>query len=132
MRKLILLFTLIFFFFFFGKVKDKIIDGKKTVIYSIIEKEAVFSKGNAEFQRLIAENFRLKKIRANSLITCEIKFIVERDGTLSNITATGENESFNKEAIRAVTKIKEKCIPATINVQAVRERFKIPLTINFE
>ena len=132
MRKLILLFTLIFSGFVFGQVKDTIIDGKKTVIYSSIEKEAVFSKGNAEFQRLIAENFRLKKIRANSLITCEIKFIVERDGTLSNITATGENESFNKEAIRAVTKIKEKWIPATISGQAVSERFKIPLTINFE
>ena len=132
MRKLILLFTLIFSGFVFGQVKDTIIDGEKVEIYSSIEKEAVFSKGNAEFQRLIAENFRLKKIRACSLITCEIKFIVERDGTLSNITATGENESFNKEAIRAVTKIKEKWIPATINGQAVRERFKIPLTINFE
>ena len=132
MRKLIVLFILVFSGFVFGQVKDTIIDGEKVEIYSSIEKEAVFSKGNAEFQRLIAENFRLKKIRANSLITCEIKFIVERDGTLSNITATGENESFNKEAIRAVTKIKEKWIPATINGQAVRERFKIPLTINFE
>ena len=132
MKKLIYLIAVIFSSLIFGQVKDTIIDGKKTVIYSSIEKEAVFSKGNAEFQRLIAENFRLKKIRANSLITCEIKFIVERDGTLNNITATGENESFNKEAIRAVTKIKEKWIPATINGQAVRERFKIPLTINFE
>ena len=132
MRKLIVLFILVFSGFVFGQVKDTIIDGEKVEIYSSIEKEAVFSKGNAEFQRLIAENFRLKKIRANSLITCEIKFIVERDGTLNNITATGENESFNKEAIRAVTKIKEKWIPATINGQAVSERFKIPLTINFE
>ena len=132
MKKLIYLIAVIFSSLIFGQVKDTIIDGKKAVIYSSIEKEAVFSKGNAEFQRLIAENFRLKKIRANSLITCEIKFIVERDGKLSNITATGENESFNKEAIRAVTKIKEKWIPATINGQAVRERFKIPLTINFE
>ena len=132
MKKLIYLIAVIFSSLIFGQVKDTIIDGKKTVIYSSIEKEAVFSKGNAEFQRLIAENFRLKKIRANSLITCEIKFIVEKDGTLSNITAIGENESFNKEAIRAVTKIKEKWIPATINGQAVSERFKIPLTINFE
>ena len=132
MKKLIYLIAVIFSSLIFGQVKDTIIDGEKTVIYSSIEKEAVFSKGNAEFQRLIAENFRLKKIRANSLITCEIKFIVEKDGTLSNITATGENESFNKEAIRAVTKIKEKWIPATINGQAVSERFKIPLTINFE
>lgn len=130
--KLIAFLTLIFSSFVFGQVKDTIIDGKKTEIYSSIEKEAVFSKGSAEFQRLIAENFRLKKIRATSLISCEMNFIVERDGTLSNITATGDNESFNKEAIRAVTKIKEKWIPATINGQSVRQRFKVPLTINFE
>ena len=72
MNKFIIIFTLILNSFVFGQVKDTIIDGKKTVIYSSIEKEAVFSKGNTEFQRLIAENFRLKKIRANSLITCEI------------------------------------------------------------
>ena len=61
MNKFIIIFTLIFSGFVFGQVKDTIIDGKKTVIYSSIENEAVFSKGNAEFQRLIAENFRLKK-----------------------------------------------------------------------
>jgi hypothetical protein len=62
MRKLIYLIAVIFSSLIFGQVKDTIIDGKKTVIYSSIEKEAVFSKGNAEFQRLIAENFRLKKL----------------------------------------------------------------------
>lgn len=132
MKQFIALLSIIFSGIIFGQVKDTIIDGKKVEIYSSVEKEAVFSKGNAEFQRLIAENFRLKKIKANTLITSEIKFIVEKDGTLSNITATGDNESFNKEAIRAVTKIKEKWIPATINGKVVRERFKVPLTINFE
>ena len=132
MRKLILLFTLVFSGFVFGQVKDTIIDGKKTVIYSSIEKEAVFSKGNAEFQRLIAENFRLKKIRANSLITCEIKFIVEKDGTLSNITATGENESFNKEAERTLKSIKTKYAPAKVNNLVVRHILRMPLSMNFK
>lgn len=132
MKKFIFIIPFMFSGFVFGQVRDTIIDGKKVEIYYSKEKEAFFSKGNAEFQRLVAENFRLKKIKANSLITCEIKFIVERDGTLSNITATGENENFNKEATRAVSKIKEKWIPATINDKPVRMRFKIPLTINFE
>lgn len=42
MNKFIIIFTLIFSGFVFGQVKDTIIDGKKTVIYSSIEKEAVF------------------------------------------------------------------------------------------
>ena len=104
----------------------------KNLILTVLTFLTFISCATVPSKSLNAENFRLKKIRANSLITCEIKFIVEKDGTLSNITAIGENESFNKEAIRAVTKIKEKWIPATINGQAVSERFKIPLTINFE
>lgn len=132
MKKLILFFAVIFSGLVLSQVRDIIIDGKKVEFYQNIDREAVFSKGNARFQRLIAENFRLNKIRANSLITCDINFIVEKDGTLSNITATGDNESFNKEAIRAVSKIKEKWIPATINDTVVRQRFRVPLTINFE
>lgn len=132
MKKLILFFAVIFSGFVFGQVRDTIINGKKEEIYYSIDKEAVFPKGNDEFQRLVAKNFRLKKVRANTLIKCEIKFIVERDGTLSNISAIGDNESFNKEAIRAVSKIKEKWFPATINNTPVRMRFKVPLTINFE
>ena len=132
MKKLILFFAVIFSGLVLSQVRDTIIDGKKVEFYQNIDREAVFSKGNARFQRLIAENFRLNKIRANSLITCDINFIVEKDGTLSNITATGDNESFNKEAIRAISKIKEKWIPATINDTVVRQRFRVPLTINFE
>ena len=50
MNKFIIIFTLIFSGFVFGQVKDTIIDGKKTVIYSSIEKEAVFSKVMPSFK----------------------------------------------------------------------------------
>ena len=43
MNKFIIIFTLILNSFVIGQVKDTIIDGKKTVIYSSIENEAVFS-----------------------------------------------------------------------------------------
>ena len=48
--------------------------------------------------------------------------LLERDGTLSNITATGENES-HKEAIRGLPKLK-KMDSATINGQAVEKDLK--------
>lgn len=50
MNKFIIIFTLILNSFVFGQVKDTIIDGKKTVIYSSIEKEAVFSKVMPSFK----------------------------------------------------------------------------------
>ena len=62
---------------------------------------------------------------------CELKFIIDRDGSITNVTANGTNESFNKEAIRAITKIKTKWIPAKINGELVRYRFRIPLNLDF-
>ena len=134
MRKLILLFTLIFSGFVFGQVKDTIIDGKKVEIYYNIDRDAEFPEGFEVFKKLIMENFDTSKVKykKKGRIFTVIVFVVQKDGSLADFSVSGENKQFNKEAIRAVTKIKEKWIPATINGQAVRERFKIPLTINFE
>lgn len=49
-----------------------------------------------------------------------------------DIKAIGSNESFNKEGIRAISKIKQKWIPAEINGQKVPYRFKIPLAVRFD
>ena len=43
-----------------------------------------------------------------------VKFIVEPDGSLSNISAKGENQSFNEEIERAVKSIQTKWIPAEV------------------
>lgn len=132
MKKLILLFTLIFSGFVFGQVKDTIIDGKKVEIYSSIEKVAVFPKGNNEFRNMISKNFRMENIIGTENIHSEVTFIIAKDGSITDIKATGNNESFNKEAVFAVSMIKEKWIPAEINGQKVRYRIKIPLDIHFE
>ena len=100
----------------------------------MIDTEPSFPGGMSAFRKEFSQNFNtfaLEKTDGGTLKTV-VYYVVEVDGSILYVKAIGENESFNKEAIRAVTKIKEKWIPATINGQAVRERFKIPLTINFE
>lgn len=96
------------------------------------EKVAIFPQGAETFKRMIEDNFRIKKVKSDSLATCMVKFIIERDGSISNISAEGENNSFNKEAIRAISKIQDKWIPAEINCQKVRYRFKVPLTFSYK
>ena len=99
---------------------------------TITEKIAEFPDGGAtKFRQLIAENFREKKVQGQGKEFCEIAFVIERDGSLSNIKANGTNDSFNKEAIRAISKIKTKWIPAKINGELVRYRFRIPLNLDF-
>ena len=96
------------------------------------EKIASFPKGTHAFIKMLNDNLRYRKIISNlKKETCEITFVVDKEGSLINIQATGSNESFNKEAIRAFSKIKEKWIPSEINGEKVAYKFRLPLTINF-
>jgi len=62
-------------------------------------------------------------------MSCELVFIIDKTGSITDIKATGNNQSFNEEVIRSASKIKEKWIPAEINGQKVLYRIKIPLHI---
>lgn len=73
----------------------------------------------------------MESIKSEKNIVCEITFIVERDGSVSTIKASGDDESFNTEALIAVSKIEEKWIPAEINGQKVRSRYRVPLNITY-
>jgi len=56
------------------------------------------------------------------------RFIVEKDGTISNVgIQTGVNEAFNAEAIRVVNSIKGTWVPAQKNGVAVRSMQYIPV-----
>lgn len=63
--------------------------------------------------------------------TCYVRFIVEKDGSLSNIRAEGKNESFNNEAEKALKKLNSKWTPGSLNNVLVRSLFKVPLYIDF-
>lgn len=58
-----------------------------------------------------------------------ISFIIERDGSMTDVKVSGSNEKFNTEVKKAVRSIKDKWKPGKIKGQAVRSRYKIPLTI---
>ncbi|MFL9834088.1 energy transducer TonB [Chryseobacterium terrae] len=105
---------------------------EKSEIFSKVEKLAEFPGGINVFRQKFAKNFKEKNVISKGKEKCELTFVIERDGTLTDIKASGTNESFNKEAIRAASKIKGKWNPATIDGQKVRCRFRVPLNINFE
>ena len=65
-------------------------------------------------------------------VKTEVTFVVERDGSITDVKANGSNKDFNAEAIRTVKSIKNKWAPAKINGQSVRYRYRMPLTMQFE
>ena len=69
-----------------------------------------------KIQKLISEN----KPTPSVMLYTNLTFIIEPDGTMSNILAEGENQSFNKEMERTLKTITDKWIPAEIKGKKVR------------
>ena len=76
-----------------------------------------------EIQKLISEN----KPTPSVMLYTTLTFIIEPDGTMSNILAEGENQSFNKEMERTLKTIKDKWIPAEIKGKKVRFYYNVPI-----
>ncbi len=61
-----------------------------------------------------------------------VAFIVEKDGSISNVKAEGDNFTFNRQAEIAVYLIPDKFSPASVNGTPVRYRLRLPLAMNPE
>ena len=150
--KLSVLATVLFFGMAYGQKSSKPKPTKEDVVYINVDKEAVFSKGGIdgfrdlfllnidsdkidgyedfpeeekkEIQKLISEN----KPTPSVMLSTTLSFIIEPDGTMSNVLAEGENQSFNKEMERVVKEdIKDKWISAEIKGKKVRSYYKMPI-----
>ena len=153
--KLFILAAVLFFGTAYGQKSSKPKPTKEDVVYKDtdkVDKEVDFSKGgmdgfrellilNAdldkidgyedfpeeekkEIQKLISEN----KPTPSVMLSTTLTFIIEPDGTMSNILAEGENQSFNKEMERVVKEdIKDKWYPAEVKGKKVRSYYKMPI-----
>jgi len=97
-----------------------------------IDQEAEFSGGIDRFRNLFQSRFDNSSLEGeDGIIRAEITFVVERDGTITDIKVNGLNADFNREALRTIKSIKTKWSPAKLNGQTVRSRFRFPVTMTF-
>lgn len=100
---------------------------------SVVDVEANFTGGINAFRTKVVQNFNTNNFEGSSdLMKATITFIVEKDGTISNIKANGNDRQFNAEAERTISKIKGKWMPAKLNGENVRSYFKFPISMQFE
>ena len=154
--KLFVLVAVLFFGMVCAQEKPKSLPVKSTedknIVFNCVDKEAVFSKGGDNgFRELVAIAIDINKIdeyedfpeeekkeiqKLNSenkptpsvMLYTTLTFIIEPDGTMSNVLAEGENQSFNKEMERVVKEdIKDKWIPAEVKGKKVRSYYKMPI-----
>ena len=69
---------------------------------------------------------------SGEVLKAVVTFVVEKDGTLSQLKVTGVNPEFNREAENAIKSVKGKWIPAKLDGKVVRSYFKFPISMDFD
>ncbi|WP_291935538.1 hypothetical protein [Chryseobacterium sp.] len=65
-------------------------------------------------------------------VKTSVAFIVEKDGSISNVHAQGDNFTFNRQAEIALYSLSEKFLPAVAKGDPARFQFRLPLTLTME
>lgn len=94
---------------------------------------ADFQGGIQAFRKKVIQNFNGDAyVGSGEKISAVVTFVVEKDGTISAVKASGKDPEFNREAEKAVVSAKGKWKPAVLDGQKVRSHFRIPITMQFE
>lgn len=98
-----------------------------------VDVSADFIGGINAFRNKVVSNFDTSAMDGiGELVKTTVMFIVERDGTISDIKASGPNPTFNREAERTIRSVKGKWTPAKLDGENVRSYFKFPISMQFE
>jgi len=109
---------------------SKIVDVNDTDIYDSVDQQAEFAGGMEKFRSMFNGSFDNSSVKNEGIYKTTITFIVERDGSISDVKASGPDYDFNRESERTIKSIKGKWNPAKINGYPVRSRLRFPVTIN--
>ncbi|MFC7348360.1 energy transducer TonB [Chryseobacterium zhengzhouense] len=108
-------------------------DPNKIVEGTELSKSADFEGGINAFRTKVMNKFDVSAFEMEDVVSTKLTFIVEKDGTISNIKANGKDASFNAEAIRTIKAVKGKWIPGkNKRGESVRSYFSFPISMKFD
>ncbi|MGI9652126.1 energy transducer TonB [Chryseobacterium sp. RLHN22] len=108
-------------------------DPNKIVEGTELSKSADFEGGINAFRTKVMNKFDVSAFETEDVVSTKLTFIVEKDGTISNIKANGKDASFNAEAIRTIKAVKGKWIPGkNKRGESVRSYFSFPISMKFD
>ncbi|WET48243.1 hypothetical protein PYS58_16900 [Chryseobacterium indologenes] len=95
-----------------------------------VEKIADYPGGINTLRQEVADLLYVDGVNSDAkTVKTDVVFIVEKDGSISNVHAQGDNFTFNRQAEIALYSISEKFSPAVVKGDPARFRFRIPLTL---
>ncbi|WP_407477864.1 energy transducer TonB [Elizabethkingia meningoseptica] len=71
-------------------------------------------------------SFDKRKFRGKGDLSCILYFTIEKDGSMTRIGATGNNQQFNDEVIKTLKRIKTKMKVKTVDGQPVANNYRLP------
>lgn len=107
----------------------------KNKIETELSAEANFNGGIDSFRNKVMNTFDGSGFSSDEVMRTTVTFIVEINGTISGIKATGPDADFNNEAIRTIKAIsaKGKWTPGKNKQgESVRSAFKFPISMKFD
>ncbi|WP_313100641.1 energy transducer TonB [Epilithonimonas sp.] len=107
-------------------------DPDKLINQNEADVAADFKGGINTFREKVAQGFDTSSVDQTGMVSATINFVVEKDGSISNIKITGTNSDFNQEAERTIKSIKTKWTPAQLKGKAVRSSFRMPISMRIE
>ena len=113
---------------------SKVVENKvdTNIVHTSVDVEADYGSGGLNgFRAKVVENFDSEAVQGEGMLTTTVKFVVETNGTVSQVKATGSNPDFNREAERVVRSIKG-WKPAKKGGVNVRSYYSLPLKMKFE
>ena len=113
---------------------SKVVENKvdTNIVHTSVDVEADYGNGGLNgFRAKVVENFDSEAVQGEGMLTTTVIFVVETNGTVSQVKATGSNPDFNREAERVVRSIKG-WKPAKKGGVNVRSYYSLPLKMKFE
>jgi len=129
MKKLILIFGILSSIMAFSQ---EVGAAPKESVVGSVEQQASFPGGIASFRTEFLNHIKTKDIKQKGVFRTTVSFVVEKDGTVSDVKAEGANADFNAASVAAVKKIKTKWIPAISDGKPVKSQFRFPAAFNAE
>lgn len=105
--------------------------GGEGTIENVVDVAPLYPGGLSEFYKDVANRFRSPEDVANaSTLRVYVSFVVEPDGTLSNIKALRDpGYGMGAEAVRVLKSLKAKWTPGKKGGRAVRTAYNLPITV---
>lgn len=114
-----------------GTVNAASLDYGDTVVTSaILDKMPEFPGGINKFYNYIGKNFETPEVNGESSIRIYVSFVVEKDGSMSNIQVKNDpGYGLGNEAVRVLKSMKTKWSPGMMGTKPVRTSYNLPITI---